>query len=282
MRQFLLENADRYDLEAVKEKAGYASLDSGFRDDIEKALKTAALGGTRTRPYDIQTVEKAEETFAELGSSGISKDPLSIVGDFVALDASTRRESLVIQKTFIEGVRLDRQDYLPDNICEHAAITPELYADALIETAEKWKYTLHLSLLKNADCYDLQVVKEKAGYARLKPEFSCGIEKALKTAALGGTRTRAYDIQTVEKAEETFAELGSSGIFKDLLSIVSDFVALDAPARREGQIAPKKATKKVASDVTSTSTTKTESSKIRKRKGGKGKGKGKGKKKGGK
>ena len=36
--------------------------------------------------------------------------------------------------------------------------------------------------------------------------------------------------------------------------LIGDFVALDAPARREGQIASKKATKKVASDVTSTST----------------------------
>ena len=93
MRQFLLKKADRYDLEAVKEKAGYADLNPEFRDDIEEALKTAAPGGTRTRAYDIQTVEKAEETFAELGHPGISEDVFSIVGDSVMRDAPTRREA---------------------------------------------------------------------------------------------------------------------------------------------------------------------------------------------
>ena len=39
---FLLTNADRYDLQAVKEKVGYADLSAGFHDDIEEALKTAA------------------------------------------------------------------------------------------------------------------------------------------------------------------------------------------------------------------------------------------------
>ena len=169
---------------------------------------------------------------------------------------SDRLEYLAIQKAFMEGVKRARVTFLPTDICNHAAITPELYADALIVTAVKlWGYDdVRLVLLKNADRCDLQAVKEKAGYADLNPEFRDAIEEALKAPAPGGTRTRAYDIQTVEKAEETFADFGSSGIPKDPLSIVSDFVALDAPARREGQTASKKAAKKVASDVTSTST----------------------------
>ena len=94
---------------------------------------------------------------------------------------------------------------LPDDICKHAAITPELYADALIETAERRNHNdMRQFLLKNADRYDLEAVKEKAGYADLNAEFRDAIEEALKTAAPGGTRTRTYDIQTVRKAEETF------------------------------------------------------------------------------
>ena len=163
---------------------------------------------------------------------------------------SERLEYLAIQKAFMEGVKSDRVYLLPTDICGHAAITPELYANALTVTAEWWRGGgMRLFLLKQADRYDLETLKEKAGYADLDLEFHDAIEKALKTAKPEGTRTRAYDIQTVEKAGETFDELGSSGISEDPLSIVGDFVALDAPARREGQIASKKAPKKVASDV---------------------------------
>ena len=70
---------------------------------LRRLWKTAAPGGTRTRAYDIQTVEKAEEIFEELAHPGMSKDVLSIVADSVALDASTRKELLAIQKAFIEG-----------------------------------------------------------------------------------------------------------------------------------------------------------------------------------
>ena len=135
-------------------------------------------------------------------------------------------------------------------------------------------------LLKNADRYDLQAVKEKAGYADLNLEFRSAIEKALKAAAPGGTRTRTYDIQTVGKLEETFKELRHDGITTEIANLISAYVTVDAPTRREGQTASKKATKKVASDVTNTPTTKTESSKLGKRKRAKGRGKGKGKKKG--
>ena len=48
---------------------------------------------------------------------------------------SERLEYLAIQKAFMEGVKRGRVNLLPKDICEHAAITPELYADALIVTA---------------------------------------------------------------------------------------------------------------------------------------------------
>jgi len=193
---------------------------------------------------------------------------------------SERLERLAIQKVFMEGVKSGNVYLLSDDICNHAAITPKLYADALIETALKKYNSMRQFLLKQADRYDLETVKEKASYADLEPEFRNAIEEALKTAAPGGTRTRTYDIQTVEKARETFEELRSSSISEDVFSIVADSVALGAPKRRKGQTVSTKAPEKVASDVLSTSTTKTESSKIRKRKRGKGKGdmgKGKGK-----
>ena len=48
---------------------------------------------------------------------------------------SERLEHLAIQKAFMEGVKSVRINHLPEDICDHAAITPELYADALIVTA---------------------------------------------------------------------------------------------------------------------------------------------------
>ena len=108
---------------------------------------------------------------------------------------SERLEHLAIQKAFMEGVKHGRVDILPTDICNHAAITPELYADALIVVAAKsWAYSnMRRFLLKQADRYDLEAVKSKVGYAYLKPEFRDAIEKALKTALPGGTRTRAYE-----------------------------------------------------------------------------------------
>ena len=38
---WLLERADRYDLQAVKENKNYASLGSNFHAKIEEALRTA-------------------------------------------------------------------------------------------------------------------------------------------------------------------------------------------------------------------------------------------------
>ena len=105
-------------------------------------------------------------------------------------------------------------------------------------------------LLKNADLYDLQVVKEKEGYASLDSGFRNAIEEALKTAAPGGTRTMAHDIQTVEKAREIFAELRHDGITTEIADLIGAYVTVYAPTRRVAQMA----VKNVAGDVTNTST----------------------------
>ena len=250
MRIFLLKHADRYDLQTVKEKACYAGLKVEFRDAIEEALKAPAPGGTRTRTYDIQTVEKAEETFADLGSSGISKDVFSIASDFVALDASTRKEPLAIQNAFMWGVKSGIVKHLPEDICGHAAITPELYADALIVTAYWWigNY-MRPFLLKNADQYDLEAVKEKAGYADLSAYFfRNAIEETLKTAAPGGTRTRTYDIQSAKIAKETFDEITGKE-FSGITDIIGSFLT-GRPTTRERA----KAVRQTIGEVTKTRT----------------------------
>ena len=80
------------------------------------------------------------------------------------------------------------------DICEHAAITPELYADASIGTAEWWKGNyMRQFLLKRADRYDLKAVKEKAGYAGLNPEFHGDIEEPLKQSSLKELGTKIFE-----------------------------------------------------------------------------------------
>ena len=161
---------------------------------------------------------------------------------------SERLEYLAIQKAFMEGVRSGKVYLLPDDICNHAAITPELYADALIEIIN-WlrEADIRQFLLKQADQNDLQAVKEKAGYADLYSESRDVIEEALKTAAPGGTRTK--DIERMEKAEETFEKLESPQVPPEIVDLINAYVLADTQTpRRKAQIA----TKKVASDVTST------------------------------
>ena len=127
---------------------------------------------------------------------------------------SERLEYFAIQKAFMEGVKNGRVDLLPTDICKHAAITPELYADALIGTAEWGKHDhMRQFLLKQADRYDLQAVKEKAGYAGLNAEFRDDIEKALKTAAPGGTRTRPTIFKVLRKLRK---HLRSLDVFENL------------------------------------------------------------------
>ena len=168
---------------------------------------------------------------------------------------SERLEYIAIQKAFIEGVKHGRVSFLPENICNHAAITPELYADALIVSVGLWNDNMCPFLLKKADRYDLEAVKKKAGYADLDAEFRNAIEETLKAPAPGGTRTKAYDIQTVENAEGVFEGLDHPGIPEDVFNIIGESVALGEPTEgEEGQTTTEKAPEKVASDVTTTST----------------------------
>ena len=78
--------------------------------------------------------EEVVEKFIErLADEGFSTSPL-----LNALKGKTfrseRLEYLATQKAFMGGVKRNRVYPRPENICEHAAITPELYADALIVT----------------------------------------------------------------------------------------------------------------------------------------------------
>ena len=101
MRQFLLKQADRYDLEAVKEKAGYADLNSEFRDAIEEALKTAAPGGTRQHKYLVQSAKIAKETFDEITGKefpGIT----DITGSFLTGRPTTRERAKAVRQTIGE------------------------------------------------------------------------------------------------------------------------------------------------------------------------------------
>ena len=162
---------------------------------------------------------------------------------------SERLEYIAIQKAFIEGVKLGMVDLLPTDICEHAAITPELYADALIVTVRWGKDDdMRQFLLKQADRYDLQVVKKKAGYAGLKPEFRDAIEKALKTTAPGGTRQHKYLVQSAKIAKETFDEITGKE-FPGITDITGSFLT-GRPSTRERA----KAVKQTIGEVTMTLT----------------------------
>ena len=162
---------------------------------------------------------------------------------------SKRLESLAIQKVFMEGVKRGRVNLLPTDICEHAAITPELYADALIETAYWWiGNCMRLFLLQNADRYDLQAVKEKAGYADLESEFRDVIEEALKTAAPEGTRQHKHLVQSAKIAKETFDEITGKE-FSGITDITGSFLT-GRPTTREKA----KAVRQTIGEITKTRT----------------------------
>ena len=161
---------------------------------------------------------------------------------------SERLESLAIQKAFMEGVKRDRIDRLPEDIYEHAAITPELYADALIVTA-RWMYSdTREFLLKQADRYDLEAVKEKEGYADLYPTFRDAIEEALKTAKPEGTRWPKYLVQSAKIAKETFDEITGKE-FPGITDITGSFLT-GRPTTRERA----KAVRQTIEEVTMTRT----------------------------
>ena len=173
MRHFLLKKADRYDLETLKGKPSYAGLDPGFRDAIEKALEEAAPGGTRTRTYDIQTVEKAEETLMSLNILACLKT----------------------HSVFLVTLWLSMP--LPEEKPNYS----------------KKAFPKMLPVMSQALCYWESLGRSRAGGLEHEPT----IFKLLK-------------------AEEILKSLNR--MFENPL-IIFDFVALDAPARREGQTTTK-------------------------------------------
>ena len=138
---------------------------------------------------------------------------------------SERLEHLATQKAFMAGVKSGRVALVTTDICEHAAITPELYADALTATAARGKYNeMRLFLIKQAELYDLETVKEKEGYEGLNPEFRNEIEEALREVAHGGTRTRAYDIQSAKIAKKEFIKIEHAVAIPGIANIIAEYL----------------------------------------------------------
>ena len=195
---------------------------------------------------------KDQEKAVEKGIEQLANNVIATSSLLNALKGKTfrseRLEYFATQKAFMEGVKSGIVNHLSEDICKHAAITPELYADGLIVTAEYWKHDpMRQSSLKQADRYDLEAVRKKAGYADLDAEFHADIEEALKIAASGGTRNQ--DIERMEKIEETSEELESPRTPPKVVDPISASALADSqtPSRKA-----KIAAKKVASDVPST------------------------------
>ena len=172
-----------------------------------------------------------QESVVEKGIEQVANDLTKTSRLLNALKGKTFRsehlEDLAIQKALGEGVKSERLDLLPKYIFNHAAITPKLYADALIVLAGWWEYdTMRQFLLQNADRYDLQAVKEKEAYANPKPGFHDDIEKALETVE--PERVRNPDIRRVQIAKETFEELGHSGVPEMIAELIGSYI-IDVP-----------------------------------------------------
>ena len=162
---------------------------------------------------------------------------------------SERLEYIAIQKEFTEGVKRGRINHWPEDICNHAAISPELYADVLTVAAKWLKHDPMLPfLLKQADRYDLEAVKEKAGYAGLNAGFHDDIEKALEKAAPGGTRQHKYLVQSAKIAKETFDEITGKE-FPGITDITGSFLT-GRPTTRERA----KAVRQTIGEITKTRT----------------------------
>ena len=149
----------------------------------------------------------------------------------------------------MEGVKSGTVYLLPTDICEHAAITTELYADALILTAEWGKdHCVRQFLLEQADRYDLEAVKERPDYAGLNSGFRDEIEKALKTAAPGGTRQHKYLVQSAKIAKEAFDEITGKE-FSGITDIIGSFLTGRSTTRERA-----KAVRQTIGEVTKTRT----------------------------
>ena len=139
---------------------------------------------------------------------------------------SERLEVIAIQMAFKEGVKRNREDVLKRTF-DHPAITPGLYADALIESEKSWESSKLTRewLLKGADRDDLQAVNDNDGYADLIPPFRTAIENALEIAKPGGTRTRAYDIQSAKKTKKEFMEIEHAVAISGIAKIIGEYLA---------------------------------------------------------
>ena len=212
---------------------------------VSRTDKFLAMLNKIVKPEDQEkAVEKAIE---ELLYSDAETVPLldALKGKTLR---SERLEYLAIQKAFMEGVKDRRVYLLPGDIRGHGAITPELYADALMVTAEGWGYGVRQFLLARADRYDLQIVKEKAGCAGLNAGFRDAIEEALKTAKPEGTRWPKYLVQSAKIAKETFDEITGKE-FSGITDIIGSFLT-GRPTTRERA----KAVRQTIEEVTMTRT----------------------------
>ena len=147
---------------------------------------------------------------------------------------SEHLEAIAIQMAFKEGVKRNREDLLKRTF-EHPAITPGLYADALIESEKRWescKLTREW-LLKGADQDDLQAVNGNDGYADLILPFRTAIENALEIAKPGGTRTRAYDIQSAKVTKKEFMEIEHAVAISGIAKIIGEYLAGAEDEERE-------------------------------------------------
>ena len=151
---------------------------------------------------------------------------------------SERVEQLAIQKAFMEGVKSKRGYRLPDDICNHAAITPEVYAKALIVVADRRICDdMREFLLENADRSDLRAVKEKAVYADLNFEFRDAIERALKRAMLRGTRVG--DIERAKIAKKTLDEITSVRVPPEIADVVGSYLVEKFTSKKKVKIVKK-------------------------------------------
>ena len=142
---------------------------------------------------------------------------------------SERLENVAIQAAFKLGARYEHESVL-DSVIDHPAITPEIYADALIEVERMWEYGKRKLLLSRADRADLLALQDKGVYADLKLEFRIVIDKALEVAAPGGTRT--HDVErSVRIVKQTFLEAIKSSSIKptrEIGDILGRYMGKDA------------------------------------------------------
>ena len=149
---------------------------------------------------------------------------------------SERLEAIAIQNAFKEGAKRNREDVLKCTF-DHLTITPALYAHALIESEKSWESSKPARewLLKEADRDDLQAVNDNDGYADLILPFRTAIEKALEIAKPGGTRTRAYDIQSAKVTKKEFMEIGHAVAISGIANIIGEYLAGQEDEEREVQ-----------------------------------------------